>query len=418
MDNHERSTLEQILNLLHGLIGRDDAKDDFRPDLSFVSDRPDSSGTETLIFPSRIFAEPENEKSPPKEGTKKGFLKFTTQEILKMPKKFREQLKLNGYWVTIRERVRGKTSCDYELRYRRNGYNISVSAKTKEKAKERFIEKTLALDPDTCTKSTIPTGFHDFSMYYFEKFRKRKVVKKTYDSDLARYKRYIRPKFGNIPIQTVLPLACQELVDEITEMKLGKTADEILSLLNQTFKMAIKHGLIKNNPMDIVFHIQHERVHGAALTIEEERKLLQATAGTPYQLMFAIALYTGVRPYEYKSVKLVGNMIIAQNCKRKNAAQGKIEWKRIPVSPMLAPYLDGSAIRFYIPEVVRDKFKSILPNHTLKDMRTTFYTRCKTCGVALEALKEFMGHTGNGLDRAYTDLPDEFLIAEAQKIKY
>ena len=137
-------------------------------------------------------------------------------------------------------------------------------------------------------------------------------------------------------------------------MKLGKTADEIFSLLNQTFKMAIKHGLIKNNPMDIVFHIQHERVHGAALTIEEERKLLQATAGTPYQLMFAIALYTGVRPYEYKSVKLVGNMIIAQNCKRKNAALGKIEWKRIPVSPMLAPYLNGAEIRFYIPEVVRD----------------------------------------------------------------
>lgn len=89
MDNHERSTLEQILAMLHGLIGRDDAKDDFRPDLSFVSDRPDSSGTETLIFPSRIFAEAENEKSPPAsaEGTEKEkpdedrregrFLKFT-----------------------------------------------------------------------------------------------------------------------------------------------------------------------------------------------------------------------------------------------------------------------------------------------------------------------------------------------------
>ena len=195
MDNHERSTLEQILNLLHGLIGRDDAKADFRPDLSFVSESPDSPGTETLVFPARLFDGTEKEKSPLTEDTKKGFLKFTTQEILKMPKKFREQFKLNGYWVTIRERVRGKTSCDYELRYRRNGYNISVSAKTKEKAKERFIEKTLTLDPNTCAKSTVPNGFHDFSMYYFEKFRKRKVVKKTYDSDLARYKRYIRPKF-------------------------------------------------------------------------------------------------------------------------------------------------------------------------------------------------------------------------------
>ena len=89
MDNHERSTLEQILAMLHGLIGRDDAKADFRPDLSLVSDRPEDSVTETLIFPSRIFAEPENEKSPPAsaEGTEKEkpdedqregrFLKFT-----------------------------------------------------------------------------------------------------------------------------------------------------------------------------------------------------------------------------------------------------------------------------------------------------------------------------------------------------
>ena len=38
MDNHERSTLEQILAMLHGLMGRDDAKADFRPDLSLVSD--------------------------------------------------------------------------------------------------------------------------------------------------------------------------------------------------------------------------------------------------------------------------------------------------------------------------------------------------------------------------------------------
>ncbi|MFQ7079328.1 MAG: hypothetical protein ACLRSW_16120 [Christensenellaceae bacterium] len=174
-------------------------------------------------------------------------------------------------------------------------------------------------------------------------------------------------------------------------------------MLNQTFKMAIKHGLIKT-PMDIVFHIQHERVHGAALTIEEERKLLQATAGTPYQLMFAIALYTGVRPYEYKSVKLVGNMIIAQNCKRKNAALGKIEWKRIPVSPMLAPYLNGSEIRFYIPEVVRDKFKSILPNHTLKDMRTPLHS-LQNLRRRSRSIKGIYGTYGNGLERAIRIFP-------------
>ena len=46
MDNHERGTIEQILNLLHGLLGRDDAKTDYRPTLTFVPDNPDG----VLVF--------------------------------------------------------------------------------------------------------------------------------------------------------------------------------------------------------------------------------------------------------------------------------------------------------------------------------------------------------------------------------
>ena len=121
MDNHERSTLEHIANLLHGLLGRDDAKADYRPELTFVPDNPDG----VLVFPDSRAGK---EKSPSADavGAEEGIVRFTKKEILKMPKKFREQFKLNGYWVTIRQRIRGKTSCNYELRYRRNGYNISV----------------------------------------------------------------------------------------------------------------------------------------------------------------------------------------------------------------------------------------------------------------------------------------------------
>ena len=148
MDNHERSTLEQILNLLHGLIGRDDAKADFRPDLSFVSDCPDSSGTETLIFPSRIFAEPENEKSPPAsaEGTEKEkpdedrregrFLKFTDKELQKMASYFKKDYLIHAGEVA---HIRQKENGTFEIRYRRNGRDISRSGKTIEIAKARFM---------------------------------------------------------------------------------------------------------------------------------------------------------------------------------------------------------------------------------------------------------------------------------------
>ena len=120
-------------------------------------------------------------------------------------------------------------------------------------------------------------------------------------------------------------------------------------------------------------------------------------------------------------------MIYARNSKRHN---GKEETKRIPVTPMLKPYVNAdTAIPKRSIDTIRDKFNEILDRtHKLYDLRTTFYTRCKMCEIAPAARAEFMGHNisndeqGRGsaseLDRTYTDLPDEYLIKEGQKLDY
>ena len=67
---------------------------------------------------------------------------------------------------------------------------------------------------------------------------------------------------------------------------------------------------------------------------------------------------------------------------------------------------------------MRDKIKAILPNHILYDLRTTFYTRCQECGVADVARMEFVGHSLGALGNTYTDLSDEFLLREGEKLNY
>lgn len=57
-----------------------------------------------------------------------------------------------------------------------------------------------------------------------------------------------------------------------------------------------------------------------------------------------------------------------------------------------------------------------IPTHTLKDLRTTFYTRCEMFGVAESARDEMVGHSGGKLKKTYTDLPDEYLLEEAKKL--
>jgi len=243
-----------------------------------------------------------------------------------------------------------------------------------------------------------------------------KVSKLTYDADWNRYKRYIQPIFGNKQFNSINSEQCQALIDQLLFQGKGKTAEEIYSLLSIIFKGAIAHGFMDKNPLTLVVKLKHQSKHGTALSKDEEALLLQAYPNTKYQTIFALALYTGLRPNEYNTAKIEGKFIVAVNSKRKTK---RVEYKRIPITPMLAPYLQNiTDFESINRDVIREKFKAILPNHILYDMRTTFYSRCKECGIADAARDEFVGHSLGALGNAYTDLSDEYLLREGAKFQY
>jgi len=357
----------------------------------------------------------ENFSPPLFDKDKIGFLKFTNQEILKMPNKFRKSFRVNGCVVHVRRRKRGGFGFSYEARYRRDGYNISVSSKIYEELKPKFIEAINNYErQEAIAAVNVPTTFHDFSMYYFENFRKRKVTPTTLKKDLYRYNLHLAPLFGNMPIKQIKPIQCQKLLDSLADRGLGKSVKETYTLMNIIFKMAIAHGIIERNPLAIVITDSDQQIHGKAFTRAEEHKLLEATAGSPYQIMFAVALYTGLRPNEYKTARIEGKFIIAVNSKRKNK---KVEYKKIPITAMLSHYLKSTnELNFFVLNRLREKLHTIFPNHRLYDFRTTFYTRCQECGVSDVARKVFVGHTLGVLGDTYTDLSDEFLLSEGKKL--
>lgn len=339
--------------------------------------------------------------------------KFTNKEINQMPKTFRKEFRADGCTARIRKKPSGKNGYLYEIRYRRNGYNISASNKNLEEAKRHFIEqlKTAKVSKKI---TGVPKTFHSFTMYYFENFRIKKVTEKTYKTDYNRYKRYLQPYFEEIPLVKITPKDCQDLLDDLEEEGKGKTAGELYSLLSVIFKTAMLHRLIDYNPLDIVIHTKHESQHGVALTKEEEKKLLEKTNDVILRNALALGLYTGMRPNEYKTAKIEGNFIVAVNSKRKN---GKIEYKKIPITKMLEPYI-ANGLNVPTEKRLRAAIRAVLPDHKLYDLRTTFYTRCMECGVTEPALKEFVGHSFGQLGDAYTDLSDEYLLQEGAKLLY
>ena len=345
-------------------------------------------------------------------------LAFSRKEIDSMPRTFRKQFRCKGLTAHVHKRRSGKRNWNYEIRCQVNHQKINVSSNNLEEAKQKFIRRLQEVESGVASPKNngIPSTFDKFSNYFFEKFYKRKVCTTTYRVAMSNYKNHVLPHFGDMPIKQITADKCQALLDRLIADDKPRTEENVHTMLNMLFKAAIKHGIIQHNPIDMVFHTKHEREHGKALTKDEDKLLLSSTEGTPYQKMFAIGLYTGLRPNEYKTAVIQGDFIIANNSKRKN---GKKELKKIPITPMLAPYIeDTTELYFTRLEQIRNKFNKILPNHKLYDLRTTFYTRCTECGIAEAAIKEYVGHALGGLADTYTDLSDDFLRAEGRKFLY
>lgn len=317
------------------------------------------------------------------------------------------ELKIKG---SVRERPNGLI----ELRTQAFG---SIYGRTKDEIEQKLTQK---LKEEKKRKKengklAVPTNFDKFALYWFENFHKRKVVAGTYKKNLDTYMRNIQKVFTKDEVGNVSPIKIQNFLDDFSNK--ARTKESLHSILNQIFECAVKHGVAKLNPLGMVFYQKHKREHGKAISKDDERRLLAEYTATPFQIDFAIALYTGLRPNEYATATIDKNFIKTKNSKRKD---GKVEYKRIPITPMLRPYLVGiNTLKMHHPSTITEKFKKVLPNNQLYDLRTTFQTRCTECKIAEVAIGLFMGNAiGGELKKAYTDVSDEWLLKEGEKLNY
>lgn len=355
----------------------------------------------------------EKEKTPLKsKRTAILTISLSQKEIAKLPTKIKQTFLIKGLTVNCRLRV-DKNCKSYEIRYRKDGYNISASGKTVEIAKARFLEKAMHKQKPS---DVYPKRFIDFAKFFLENYQKKKVCEKIFKVQKSRIEKEFKVSFGKLNLDEITPIDCQKFLDDIIKQGFGNKAEACKSQLNQIFTYAKKLNLIAVNPIDIIVFKKHERKHGTALSKQEEKILLEKVKGTAYELQFAVALYTGMRPNEYKSAKIENGFIIAKNSKRKNDKQ---EFKKIPITPMLAPYLTNcTQLKFFTYNHIKEKFKSILLKHKLYDLRTTFFNRCIECNIKESVRDKWMGHTSTAIKQAYTDITDELNLQEAKKFTY
>jgi len=322
---------------------------------------------------------------------------------------------------TVRRRKNGL----YEIRYRRGGIEKTWSSMKLKKAKQKCMawlhsenrqRRELAaegLPPETVI-------FGPFADNYMYNVKKRMVKEETFVSYLNTYKRHILPNFGKLPLAGIKAVFIQKILNELNE-KIPRACEDVKVLLNSIFTYAVNNGEIKINPIKAVYIPKHERETGKALTKEEETRLLEKLKGKKIELAYILALYTGMRGCEVNSAvfDVEKNTITIKNGKLKSYQKEK--FRTIPIFPKLKPYIPRFMSEEWKmhPNKISRVLSQLLPTHTFKDLRHTFTTRARECGIENEVVSLWTGHSlGNITASVYTHFSPEFMQQEAEKLRY
>ena len=101
--------------------------------------------------------------------------------------------------------------------------------------------------------------------------------------------------------------------------------------------------------------------------------------------------------------------------------------RRIPFTPAMKrvlPYIDFEKAKHTNANSILSTIKRMFPHHHPHELRYTFITRCKECGVNPELVMLWDGHSfdkdvkTSAVDRGYTDYSEEYILAEAEKVNY
>ncbi len=381
------------------------------------------AGSEKVL--SAVSGKKENEVS---EEEKTGTLSFTKKELESMPKSFQKTFIYDNRIVKFRY-YRGL----FQARYRRNGYNIEVASKDFDTMKKKFIEKLIGQAEVQDIPVSAPQRrtaknvlFAEYAQEWL-KLKEQTTKPSTFKEYSCMFAVDLRPTFGHLYLTEINRPLVQQYLFKFVEAEKYRTAEKLKLMLNCIFDMAVEDFNLAS-PMKKIVLPYHESKKGSALKKEEEKKLVEYCRNRKDDVASAllVLLYFGLRQSELSSLKIIdGNTLECETSKERMGRNVTLRY--IPFTPIfkkVQDFVDFEKARTVNIYKLRSAFKRLFPQHHPHELRYTFITRCKECGVNPELVMLWDGHSGDkdvktsAVDRGYTDYSKEYILSEAEKVNY
>lgn len=176
-----------------------------------------------------------------------------------MSKTFKKEFIANGLVAHVVKRQRCKNCTIYMIRYRRNGYNICISANSLEEAKKRFLIATKSEQIENYQTRKKGRDLNTFLFVTKEwlEFRKSNLNERTHKNYESYCNRFLFPVLGELPIADIKTIDLSNIMSAVQ----GRIYEDLRIVLNSIFKYALANGLITNNPMLLIPFKKSERVN-------------------------------------------------------------------------------------------------------------------------------------------------------------
>jgi integrase len=362
---------------------------------------------------------PKGGKNKEKEG---GIIKFSKEEIKLMPKEFQQTFIYDN--KIFKYRI---TQGLFQARYRRDGYNIEVASKSYETMKKKFIAKLNGEDTSNSKPKAHNVKFGPFAEEWL-KIKEQTTKATTFKEYVRMFNTNLKPKFGDMRIADITRSMIQDYLFEFVKEGKNRTAEKLKLQLTCIFDMAADDFGIPS-PMKKIVLPHFESKKGSAFTKAEERRLIDfciANKDAAASSALLVLLYFGLRQSELKSLKIIDGQWL--QCETSKERMGRnVVLRKIPFTPVfkrVMEHVDFNAARDVNTNTVATTLKRLFPNHHPHELRYTFITRCKECGVSGEVVMLWDGHSQDkdvrtsAVDRGYTDYSEEFILAQAAKVDY
>ena len=293
------------------------------------------------VFTSLLNAKPneikgEEEKAPQPRGRQKTGIRFTKQEMKKMPMKYRKI-----FIVPYRLRKDGV----YEARVRRKDLHIEVSARDFAALKEKFI-RALHKEEEpvpAAIKDPAAANFGEFTLQWLEV--KEALVK---PSTFKEYDRLCRknliPAFGQYSLSQIDRDKLQSYLLGFVKEGKHRTAEKLADLLRCIFDVAADDYKI-SSPMAKVVLPRYQTKKGSALTYEEEAKLVRycrENADNAATDAILALLYFGMRQSELATMRVIDGKWLEIETSKERLGQDVV-LRRAPFTPMARKVLHQHA---------------------------------------------------------------------------